>query len=88
MQSNWEGADASGSIWSNAKASGASLRSANLSRADLSGADFTRADMHGLVDEGAVWDGANLAGVRYTDHELLAAEAWLPPELDAADGVR
>jgi hypothetical protein len=43
--------------------------------------------MHGLIDEAAVWDGANLTGARYTDPELLAAEAWLPPELDATDGV-
>lgn len=43
--------------------------------------------MHGLVDESRRVDGANLTGVRYTDPELLAAEAWRPPELDAADGV-
>jgi uncharacterized protein YjbI with pentapeptide repeats len=87
MHSNWDAAVAIESTWEGADASGASLRCANLSRADLSGADLTRADLHGLVDEAATWSRAKLAGARRTDPELLAAEAWLPPDLDEADGA-
>ena len=59
----------------------AKLPYADLSHAVVDGADFRHADvsgavLHGVPDESARWEDANLNGVRRTDPGLLEAERF------------
>ncbi|NBU42391.1 MAG: pentapeptide repeat-containing protein [Planctomycetia bacterium] len=64
-----------------------SLAHAVVSKTSFDGADLTGANLHGLDEAAATWKNATLVQARRTDAELLAAERWMPPPVDAAAGA-
>ncbi|MFT5044671.1 MAG: hypothetical protein ACI8UP_001640, partial [Porticoccaceae bacterium] len=69
----------------NANFNRATLTWADLSRLDLSdasviGADMSGALVHSVIDRGVNWAAAKTEGIRKTDPDRAAAEAFKPPQ--------
>ena len=55
------------------------LSNARLHKASFQSADMTHCNLHAVTEDGVIWSGARLTGVRRTDKAREEAEKFVPP---------